>query len=179
MADEELWKQSIEPNYEVSNLGRIRSKDRYVNTGIGGKRFIKGTFLKLIKANTGYYMVCVNGKNTLVHILVANAFIENPNNLPQINHKDTKKLNNFSSNLEWISCKDNIQHAYNNGCFPTGEKHYNSKLSNKQTVEIRDSYLNNKEYGKTEMQHILASKYKVSRSLIESIVNNKTRNHGR
>ena len=56
-----------------------------------------------------------NVKYITVHRLVANAFIPNPNNLPQINHIDSNKLNNDVSNLEWMSAKDNIRHSWANG----------------------------------------------------------------
>lgn len=49
--------------------------------------------------------------------MVAKAFIPNPNNLPQVNHKDGNKLNNSISNLEWVTNSDNTQHGYNNGLY--------------------------------------------------------------
>ena len=119
----EIW-QDIEnfSKYQVSNLGRIKSKGRYTKVGIKNqekcyrKEYIVDGFInkKGYKQVTLYDDNC-KPKTMRVHKLVALAFIENKNNLPQINHKDGNKLNNAVSNLEWISNYDNIQHAIKNG----------------------------------------------------------------
>jgi hypothetical protein len=84
-----------------------------------------GIILKPADNGAGYLSVIVgykrnsSGKMTsvrkYVHRLVAQAFIENPNNLPQVNHKDFDKSNNSVENLEWVSKADNIQHSHDNG----------------------------------------------------------------
>lgn len=117
----EIWKD-IEnfSKYQVSNLGNIKSKDRYTkakdNEIIHRKEFLLKEFIN----KKGYKQVTLyddNGKpkTIRVHKLVALAFIKNKNNLPQINHKDGNKQNNCVDNLEWISNYDNIQHAIKNG----------------------------------------------------------------
>lgn len=117
----EIWKD-IEnfSKYQVSNLGNVKSKDRYTKAKddeiIHRKEFLLKGFIN----KKGYKQVTLyddNGKpkTMRVHKLVALAFIENKNNLPQINHIDGNKLNNEVSNLEWISNYDNMQHAIKNG----------------------------------------------------------------
>lgn len=96
----EEWRDTFElgDKYEVSNLGRIRNKKT-------------GRILKPYLGKTGYYFVVLSNrdiqKNIKVHRLVALAFIDNPSNLPIINHKDEDRTNNNSSNLEWCDYKYN------------------------------------------------------------------------
>lgn len=112
----EVWKQikEFEGLYEVSNLGNVRSVDRFVNHSKGGKSLKKGKILKPSIGN-GYLAVILSKNNILVrkniHRLVAEAFIPNPYNLKQINHKDENKLNNIFTNLEWCDCKYNINYG--------------------------------------------------------------------
>lgn len=126
---EEIWKdiKNFEGLYQVSNLGRVKSLDKYVNQFNGfniSKRFYKGKVLQPHVSNKGYLRVFLYNKemkkNYSVHRLVAEAFIPNLDNLPQVNHKDENKLNNISSNLEWCSSKFNIN--YGNRNFKTSEK---------------------------------------------------------
>jgi hypothetical protein len=86
--------------YRVSNLGRVKrnAKVLHLNTNTYGYKHIT-----LSKDNVQ--------KTTLVHRLVATAFVDNPLGLPQINHKDGNKDNNASSNLEWVTQKSNNHHA--------------------------------------------------------------------
>ena len=101
--------------YEVSNLGRVKSKKRVDINRLGVKRILKEKILKPCKEKNGYLRVnlWVNGKNKhyTVHRLVANAFIPNPDKLPQINHKDEDKTNNNISNLEWCTPEYNINYG--------------------------------------------------------------------
>lgn len=103
---EEIWKDidGFENAYQVSNYGRIKSIGRYVNH-ISGKRFVKERILKPRVGTSGYYQYPLNlsgrAKTILIHREVAKAFLPNPNNLPQVNHKDENKLNNYFENLEW------------------------------------------------------------------------------
>lgn len=94
-----------------------------------------------------------------LHRVLAECFIPNPNNLPQINHIDGNPLNNNLSNLEWISARDNNLHAINTGLRPT-------KLNKKIADEIR------LEYSQGVTQKDLGIKYNTRQTNISKIVNN-------
>lgn len=104
----EEWKdiEGYDGDYQVSNLGRVRSFKRgYCNV-------LKGTV-----SNRGYKMVhlrsAIKGPKFLsVHRLVGKHFIPNPENKPEINHKDGNKLNNKIVNLEWVTRTENFRHAF-------------------------------------------------------------------
>ena len=118
MEEKELWKQIKEyPNYEVSSLGRIKSKKREVIRSNGRNYMIKEKILNQ-DISKGYCRVSffVDGKikHCLVHRLVAEAFIPNTNNLLEINHKDENKLNNCVNNLEWCTSKYNCNYGNRN-----------------------------------------------------------------
>ena len=112
--ENETWKdiEDYEGMYQVSNLGRVKSLPRQTKLS-----FRKGKILKLSSDKNGYELInlSTNGfqKTYKVHRLVANAFIPNPKNNPQVNHKDFNKKNNDISNLEWLNSRDNTVH-YNN-----------------------------------------------------------------
>ena len=100
----EIWKSIEETNgkYQVSSWGRIRNAET-------------GKILKPYENKKGYLKVGLSvgrrSEKKRVNRLVATAFIENPNNLPQVNHKDGNKQNNSVSNLEWVTNEQNAEHA--------------------------------------------------------------------
>lgn len=100
--------------YEISNLGNVKSLSRN-GKGIGKGKSRKETILKPQKNNVGYLFVCLckNGiqKNFTIHRLVAEAFIPNPNNYTEVNHKDENKTNNYIDNLEWCTHKYNLNYG--------------------------------------------------------------------
>jgi hypothetical protein len=116
MNEEEIWKDVVgfEGLYEVSNLGRIKSKERideYISNGELMHRRRREVILFPKKLKTGYLQVTLykNGKYicSRIHRLVAEAFLPNPNNFPVVNHKDEIKTNNFVNNLEWCTIEYN------------------------------------------------------------------------
>lgn len=99
----EIWKKIKEfENYEVSNFGNVRNVE-------------SGEILKATLNTWGYPCVtlCMKNKrkNKTVHRLVAEAFIVNPNNFPEVNHKDENKHNNCVDNLEWVTKKVNMNYG--------------------------------------------------------------------
>lgn len=113
----EVWKDVFEYEgyYQVSSLGRVRSVERIVPVK-SGTRLIHERILKSeICKSTGYAYVNLHKdgklKHCTVHRLVALAFVDNPNNLPMVNHKDEDRLNNSADNLEWITNEDNLSYS--------------------------------------------------------------------
>lgn len=112
-----IWNAVVgyEGLYEVSNMGDVRSLEIYVNCKGGAKRLSKGRMMPIRKNNRGYCTVSLHHNNKtnrfLLHRIVAEAFIPNPNNLPQVNHLDEDIENNSVTNLEWVSDDDNKRHS--------------------------------------------------------------------
>lgn len=108
--NKEIWKDisGYEGLYQVSNLGRVKS--------LGNRSNHKKPMIKSLQNRNGYYSITLyknsKTKTTGVHRLVAEAFIPNPDNLPEVNHKDENKLNNRVDNLEWCNKKYNINYGH-------------------------------------------------------------------
>lgn len=120
---QEIWKIiDCFPRYAISNYGNI--KVLFFQNNVNKRLYSREKTLKLIKKKDGYIKVNLhnneytgrgNGCEYLVHRLVAEAFIPNPDNLPEVNHKDGNKTNNKVDNLEWCDRSYNISHAYKLG----------------------------------------------------------------
>lgn len=113
--------------------------------------------------NGGYCIVKLNGKHFRVHRLVAEAYLPNPENKPQVNHKDGNKLNNNVENLEWCTQIENSDHARKNNLTNIGWGYINSQ----QREEILNKY-NTGEY----TQRQLAKEYGVGKTTIGKIIHN-------
>lgn len=114
----------------------------------------------------GYLRVSIGKKLMFIHRLVAEKYIPNPENKPQVNHKDGNKLNNCVDNLEWVTNQENRNHTVDNDLQVTGEKCSWAKLTEENVKEIRANPGYENEYW--------ARKFKVSRSTISDVVNYRT-----
>lgn len=172
----EIWKsvENYEAYLEVSNLGNVRSLDRFVEhkisnqTGSTGKiklRFVKGTCLIQKLKKNGYLQIAIrlpegNRKWFLVHRLVASAFIDNSLKLAQVDHINNNKQDNRVVNLQWNSAKQNCNKAVKDGLCSNEEKHHKAKLTKEQILEIRNM---------KGLHREIAKIYGVSRSTISTV----------
>lgn len=117
----EIWKDidGYEGYYQISNYGRVKSLDRLVTRNDGVVQFKKGIIKQPKNSSDGYNLITLskNGESKTIgiHILVAKHFIDNPDNLPEVNHIDFNRKNNIVTNLEWVTHQDNIKHSSDNG----------------------------------------------------------------
>lgn len=126
----------------------------------------RGNKLKPQLNGKGYYRVWIGKKLYFVHRLVAEKYVPNPDNKPQVNHKDGNKLNNDYKNLEWVDNIDNRIHALKNNLHRTGEQCSYSKLTEEDVLFIRG----NKELNISQ----LSKKFGVSRSTISDVIHLRT-----
>lgn len=138
---EEIWKdiKGYEGLYQISNLGRVKSLDRAVVGANKSLRILRGKLKKLTINTQGYLEVNLFRDNKcrcfLVHRLLAEHFIPNPENKPQINHIDGNKSNCSLENLEWVTMEENAQHAWRTGlCVYTEAKREGARRAGKKTL---------------------------------------------
>lgn len=175
---EEVWKdiQGYEGKYTVSNYGNVK----WANSS----KIRKGS----VNKHNGYVYVFLRdkqykSKNVRLHRLVAQTFIPNPENKPEVNHKDCNKQNNCVNNLEWSTRQENIDHSWKNGRCQSaierimkvnetqfGERHHQSKLTEKEVLEIR-------KIGTTKSLREIGLMYNVSLQLIWYILKRKNWKH--
>lgn len=111
----EIWKDVVgyERYYQVSNLGNVRSCERTVMFGLR-KRTVKSVILVKNTAGSNYDHVKLSKNNVIkrhyIHRMVAESFIENPENKTEVNHKNAEKRDNRVCNLEWVTPRENVEH---------------------------------------------------------------------
>lgn len=160
--------------YQVSNYGRVKSLERYHILPNGGIWKIENKILKSYHDNGRYSFVALyNGtkRQIKVHRLVAQVFIPNPNNLPEVNHIDCVRDNNMITNLEWCDRSYNTKYAFKYGTknMPDklkkmiknfdGENNPNSKLKKEDVIDIRKQISNGISYKKIAQQYNLHPDY--------------------
>ncbi len=169
--------KDFEGLYEVSNTGFVKSLQRKRNHFKGG--IVTERLLSPAKNKDGYLCVVfysINMKKTMsVHRLVAVAFVSNPENKPEVNHKDGIKIHNEDYNLEWVTPKENTRHAIKSlGIVKgvKGEANGKAKLCDNDIIEIRELLR-----GRMFTQQQIADKFGVSQHAIWSIKERKVWSH--
>lgn len=148
--------------YVVYPDGRVQNK----NSG----RFLKPDINRV----NGYarYTLCHNGrtKRFLAHRLVAMLYVSNPDNKPEVNHKDGNKLNNVVENLEWVTRSENEYHSYEilGKQVPKGVRRWNARFTDEDITAIR-------EYAKTATHQATADAFKCSRQYVSDLVSGRYR----
>ena len=150
-------------NYEVSNMGQVRL--------VVHERMRKPGLLNITVSSNGYHWVCFGGKTWAVHRVVLWAFVGMPSSKSVCNHKNGIKDDNRLENLEWITSKQNTDHAIRTGVFDIqGENHPATHLTEKDicTIRLLKGIMTYKEIGEI---------YNVSYGAIVAIVQHRTWKH--
>lgn len=131
----ELWKniEGFDGLYEISNFGRIKSNFKYRKNSSNIKSLNSFDQKGYVKVGLSYKAKNIKNECHGIHRLVALHFIPNPENKPQVNHKDCNKKNNHVDNLEWVTHSENMKHAWENGLQKgrTGQFGVNHPISRK------------------------------------------------
>lgn len=164
----EQWRRILGGHYAISDEGRIMRLSR----GMGAR---PGRMLSPIQNRDGYVVVNlkVHGKQKIcrVHRLVGEAFLPNPKNKPQINHKNNDRQDNRASNLEWVTNLENASHASDNRLLVHGSAHASTKLKEDDVRDIRQRYQNG------ETLQSLSRAYEITLGSLSPMVRGKTWKH--
>lgn len=170
--ENEIWHDLLgyEGHYQISSLFRIKSLYR-LSKKENGTEMVKPEQIRKYSVNMGGYLDIILTKDRVsktlsVHILMAKMFVPNPNNYPEVNHKDGDKLNCLAYNLEWGTHKYNMEHAVKNGLrkYVKGVNNGRYKIPENKIKEI---FLSN------EGSLKLAKQFGVTRSAIQRIRNGR------
>ncbi len=163
--------KGYEDTHLITTDGRVFRKTRLPRLVSG--RILRGNWLKPCNNARGYlhYAISVNGRalTQTVHRLVAKTFLPNPDNLPEVNHKNGNKKDNRVGNLEWCTSSHNSKHSFANGLQvpKRGEQTHSHKLTRSDTERIKQAL----EGGSKQAE--LAETFGVNQSVISRIKNNK------
>lgn len=154
--NEEIWKdiKNYEGYYQVSTFGRIRGLDRLIVRSDGRSYLRKGKILTLILNKDGYLNTKLSKDGhtipVRVHRIVAETFLPNPDNLPEVNHKDFNRTNNHIENLEWCSHIDNIRYTLSEGRHISQTDISGKKNPNYGNKKLSERYKNEPELAKVQ-----------------------------
>lgn len=168
-----VWKTYPEIDFlQANQFGEVRTVDHYVTCKDGRKRFVKGYILKQQLRRHGYMQVhiSVNGKEVhlYTHRIVASCFLPNPDNLPEVNHKDCNPSNNKASNLEWCTPQYNVAYREKYGISAAEVCGRSVFAVNSKTEEVF----------RFETQHEAAQQLEVNRGSLNSVLKGRRNQTG-
>lgn len=178
--ENEIWKDvpGYVGIYQVSNYGRIKSLSRHIYRKNGQISKLQEKILSPGIDKYGYYIVVLcNGKKETktIHRIVALSFINNPNNLPEIDHKDGNRKNNKVENLRWVTRKENANNPISILRYShTAKQIQNYKYLMKSVKQIKDG----KVIAEYESMRDAERKTKIAHSSIKKTITGKLKNAG-
>lgn len=176
---EEIWKdiEGFEGLYQVSNLGRVKSLERYVYHG--DKAMLRKERIRRPYDNQGYWNLTINkdGKeyHTTIHQLVAKAFVPNPDNKPVVNHIDGDKKNNRADNLEWVTVAENARHAIKMGLISAEQ----CRINGRKSIDATAIRVKCEDTGQLFESIIAVKRYTKSDAIQENLHDHKRTHNGR
>lgn len=158
---EEIWKdiEGYENLYQVSNMGRVRSLDRWVSTVDGKKQLYKSKILTSQYNEHGYNQICLSKNGTTkthkLHRLIAKAFLPNPENKPCIDHINTIRTDNRVENLRWCTHSENLSNSITKNRKSNKQKNRLKKKENHPMYQKHHSEESKRKMSKSKTKYIL------------------------